>query len=136
MTSLRINPLDIPEIRSMVGQYLGRSNLARCLRVCKSWHASFVPLVWSTFLVVSDLYSRGHDPLLLEAFIRYRHYLKYIVLRIDAPEVYRLTPCPNLLRLRVDVYRSKESESIDIVPVEIAQYEQLRYLQIIGNPNV
>ncbi|KAK3810278.1 MAG: hypothetical protein J3Q66DRAFT_65056 [Benniella sp.] len=136
MTSLRINPLDIPEIRSMVGQYLRRSDLARCLRVCKSWHASFVSLVWSTTTVVQEIYSRGRNPP-LEAFIRYSHYLKDLFLNIDAPKDYRVAPCPNLLNLKVHIMRVYlKKKPIDIVPVVIAQYQQLRRLSIQASPMI
>ncbi|KAF9348422.1 hypothetical protein BGX34_002495 [Mortierella sp. NVP85] len=131
MTSLKINPLDIPEIRSMVGQYLGRSNLARCLRVCKSWHASFMPLVWSTTKVWKETSSVLHNPP-LEAFIRYSHHLKDLYYYTDAPEDYRFTPCPNLLRLKVDFTWIRKVRGTNIVPVQIAPYEKLRYLSIYG----
>ncbi|KAK3810287.1 MAG: hypothetical protein J3Q66DRAFT_352697 [Benniella sp.] len=130
MTSLRINPLELPEIRSAVGQYLSRPDLARCLRVCKSWHASFVPLVWSTAHIYS--YPSDNNPP-LETFIRCSHYIKDLHLNINAPQEYMFTPCPNLLRLRVNGYWSKKSEGADIVPIEIAQYEQLCYLSINGH---
>ncbi|KAK3810296.1 MAG: hypothetical protein J3Q66DRAFT_391411 [Benniella sp.] len=126
-----LNPLDIPEIRSMVGQYLGRSDLVRCLRVCKSWHALFVPLVWSTITVGPEIYSWDDQPP-LDAFIRHSHHLKVLSLDIDAHHEYRSTSCPNLLRLRVNAIRKIESEGIDIIPVQIAPYEKLRYLNIYG----
>ncbi|KAK3810323.1 MAG: hypothetical protein J3Q66DRAFT_391431 [Benniella sp.] len=36
LSAAETNPLEIPEIRMMVGQYLNRPDLAQCLRVCKS----------------------------------------------------------------------------------------------------
>ncbi|KAK3810291.1 MAG: hypothetical protein J3Q66DRAFT_443809 [Benniella sp.] len=129
MASTNINPLDIPEIRSMVGQYLDQSDLARCSRVCKSWHAAFVPLVWSTAMV-SDCSYDDNPP--LKAFIRHSHHLKDLSFDIDAQHEYRFTSCPNLLRLRVDAIRYTDDEDIDIVLVQIALYEKLRYLSIYG----
>ncbi|KAK3810303.1 MAG: hypothetical protein J3Q66DRAFT_443818 [Benniella sp.] len=125
-----INPLDIPEIRSMVGQYLGRPDLTRCLRVSKSWHASFVPLVWSAISVREEIWGAdaGNPP--PEVFLRHSHYLKDLDLNIDAPQELRLTPCPNLLNLIVRICRIDESKSMIIVPVVIAPYEQLHRLSI------
>ncbi|KAK3810297.1 MAG: hypothetical protein J3Q66DRAFT_443813 [Benniella sp.] len=131
MTSTNINPLAIPEIRSMVGQHLRRPDLPRCSRVCKSWHASFVPLVWSKVILREETCSRLRNPP-LEAFIRYSHYLKDLNYATDAPHEYRSTSCPNLLRLEVNVTRYSKGEDIDIVPIQIAQYEKLRYLRIEG----
>jgi len=130
MTSLRIKPLDIPEIRSMVGQYLRRPDPARCSRVCKSWHASFLPLVWSSITVWEETCPILRNPP-LEAFIRYSHHLKDLFYAIDAPEDYRFTPCPNLLRLEVDVTRYPKGKDIVIVPIHVTQYEKLRYLRIV-----
>jgi len=126
-----INPLDIPEIRSMVGQYLDRQDLARCVRVSKSWHASFVPLVWSTIWAYDEHFKIPGTPS-VEAFLRHSHYIKDLNLDIDAPQEFSLTPCPNLLNLIVRFYRFKQSKSIDIIPVEIAKYEQLRSLTILN----
>ncbi|KAK3810289.1 MAG: hypothetical protein J3Q66DRAFT_352699, partial [Benniella sp.] len=146
MTSTSINPLNIPEIRSMVGQYLNKSDLARCLRVCKSWHTSFVPLVWSTATVWEVNYgAEGHNPP-LEAFLRHSHYIKDLDINIDAhqeyrltpreyrptPQEYRLTPCPNLLNLKVLICQGFVSKGMDVVPVVIAQYDQLRRLSILN----
>ncbi|KAF9357337.1 hypothetical protein BGX34_009420 [Mortierella sp. NVP85] len=40
------NPLEIPEIADMVASYLGSKDLARCVRVCKTWHNMFLPRQW------------------------------------------------------------------------------------------
>ncbi|KAK3810295.1 MAG: hypothetical protein J3Q66DRAFT_65152 [Benniella sp.] len=129
MTSTNINPLDIPEIRSAVGQHLSKSDLARCSRVCKSWHASFVPLVWSTTTLWEEGDGAGRNNPPLEAFLRHSHHIKYLDFNIDAPQQYSPTLCPNLLDLRVYIYQMDGSESI-IMPVVTAQYEQLRRLSI------
>ncbi|KAG0358025.1 hypothetical protein BG005_002826 [Podila minutissima] len=38
--------LDLPEIRAIVGSFLGQCDLARCSMVCKAWQDSFYPLIW------------------------------------------------------------------------------------------
>ncbi|KAG0228998.1 hypothetical protein B0O80DRAFT_463659 [Mortierella sp. GBAus27b] len=43
-----INPLELPEIMAIVARYLSHADLVRCLTVSKSWHSSFLSLVWST----------------------------------------------------------------------------------------
>ncbi|KAK3813272.1 MAG: hypothetical protein J3Q66DRAFT_412773 [Benniella sp.] len=129
MTNHNHNPLDLPEVRSIVGQHLDLPDLARCLRVSKSWHASFVPLVWSTTIWVGG-HGAGHNNPSLEAFLRHSHYIKDLDLNIDASQQYSPTPCPNLLHLEVCIFRIYGSESMDIMPVVTAQYEQLRRLSI------
>ncbi|KAK3810300.1 MAG: hypothetical protein J3Q66DRAFT_443816 [Benniella sp.] len=132
MTNHNLNPLDLPEVRSIVGQHLDRSDLARCLRVSKSWHASFVPLVWSTTTIREVSYGSGDKNPPLDAFLRHSHHIKHLDLTIDAPQQYGLTPCPNLLNFKVKIFRDDESESIEIIPIVIAQHEQLRRLLVVN----
>ena len=132
MTNLSANPLDLPEIRSMVGQYLDRPDLARCSHVSWSWHASFVPLVWSTAFIEPEPTHRNPS---LEAFKRYSQHLKELELSytVDAPHEYRSTPCPRLLHLEVAVAQPPANPPrIDTVLIDIPQHEQLRSLCIDG----
>ena len=130
MTNLSANPLDLPEVRSMVGQYLRQPDLARCSRVCRSWHASFVPLVWSTAFIEPEPTHRNPS---LEAFKRYSHHLKELSYTVDAPHEHRSTPCPRLLSLTVYVFQlPPKLPRIDTVVIAIPQHEQLRSLCING----
>ncbi|KAK3810293.1 MAG: hypothetical protein J3Q66DRAFT_405053 [Benniella sp.] len=92
---------------------------------------SINPLDIPEIRIVPEIYSSGRNPP-LEAFIRYSHYIKDLNYATDAPHEYRSTSCPNLLRLEVEVARYSKGEDIDIVPIQIAQYEKLRYLRIEG----
>ncbi|KAF9927398.1 hypothetical protein BGZ65_006779 [Modicella reniformis] len=71
-------PMDLPEIRSTVAQFLNHSDLARAARVCKSWNASFIP----------SLYSEVHwcpefkNPL-NENIITYADHIQYLHLLMD-----------------------------------------------------
>jgi len=126
MTNLSANPLDLPEIRSIVGQHLDRLDLVRCLRVSRPWHASFVPFVWSTAFILPELTYRNPS---LEAFKRCSHHLKELSYTVDAPHEHRSTPCPRLLRLTVHVIRPPANPP---VLIDIPQHEQLRSLCING----
>ncbi|KAK3810268.1 MAG: hypothetical protein J3Q66DRAFT_352662 [Benniella sp.] len=112
------NPLEIPEIRLMVGQYLRRSDLAQCLRVCKSWHTSFLPLVWWT--IASRRNSR-YNPT-VESLRRHLHLVKDLVYDRTIWKEYEPILCRNLLTLELFC---DECSTIDI-----AQYGQLRELVI------
>ncbi|KAF9958154.1 hypothetical protein BGZ70_009300 [Mortierella alpina] len=39
-------PLDLPEIRALVGSFLSRSEIAICAQVCRAWRSTFSLLVW------------------------------------------------------------------------------------------
>ncbi|KAI8354282.1 hypothetical protein B0O80DRAFT_498303 [Mortierella sp. GBAus27b] len=40
------NPLDVEEIRELIGHYLTSGDQVRCLRACRAWYASLLPFVW------------------------------------------------------------------------------------------
>ncbi|KAG0263400.1 hypothetical protein DFQ27_001793 [Actinomortierella ambigua] len=46
-----IQPMDLPELRMMVARHLSSRSLKACTRVCKAWHTSFQPVVWSRFSI-------------------------------------------------------------------------------------
>ncbi|KAK3810298.1 MAG: hypothetical protein J3Q66DRAFT_352719 [Benniella sp.] len=128
MNNHNLNPLDLPEVRDVVGKHLDRSDLARCLCVCRSWHASFVPLVWSTASILPE---PTHLNPSLEAFIRHCHHLKELSYTVDAPREYRSTPCPKLSDLQVSVTQPPANPPPnDTVVIDIPQHEQLRILRI------
>ncbi|KAI8348101.1 hypothetical protein B0O80DRAFT_186907 [Mortierella sp. GBAus27b] len=91
-----MNPLDIPEIRTLVGQFLPQSDLARYLQVCKSWHNSFLPLVWSTVSI--ELYRPIPT---LEVFRRHRLLVRELHYRTVILTPYNRIQCPNLKSLSV-----------------------------------
>lgn len=48
------DPLALPEIRETLASFIPSNDLARCVRVCRAWHTSFVPFLWHS---VDVLYS-------------------------------------------------------------------------------
>ncbi|KAI8354312.1 hypothetical protein B0O80DRAFT_508128 [Mortierella sp. GBAus27b] len=40
------SPLTIPEIRSLITQYLTVHDLTRCILVCRAWKEWYIPLIW------------------------------------------------------------------------------------------
>ncbi|KAF9966922.1 hypothetical protein BGZ73_000807, partial [Actinomortierella ambigua] len=50
-SGIQAHALALPEILSLVGQQLDMATLARALRVCKLWHSSFVPILWSALTI-------------------------------------------------------------------------------------
>ncbi|KAK3810266.1 MAG: hypothetical protein J3Q66DRAFT_65020 [Benniella sp.] len=122
------NPLEIPEIRLMVGQHLERSDLARCLRVCKSWHTSFSPMVWSTIVIWPYI---RHPT--LESLHRHMHLVKkleyYTVLWTANDPVHHIN-----LSLR-KVFSKEHHSDLSLRKVfrkedDRHQYDQLRELTI------
>ncbi|KAK3810307.1 MAG: hypothetical protein J3Q66DRAFT_352737 [Benniella sp.] len=53
------SPLVLPEIRESLAPFLTSDDLARCVRVCKAWHASFLPFLWGSIEVSAD---KGSQP--------------------------------------------------------------------------
>ncbi|KAG0041925.1 hypothetical protein BGZ83_001151 [Gryganskiella cystojenkinii] len=46
--------MNLPEIRLGVGQYLKPGDLARCIRVSKAWHLTFIPLVYREVILPGE----------------------------------------------------------------------------------
>lgn len=97
-----ISPLETPEISAMVGRYLDRVDLVRCLRVCKLWLNQFLPLVWSTTVIVKC----GRRKASKESLHRHRLLIRNLQWNID---LYRESEYedmsfdfPNLTTLELD----------------------------------
>ncbi|KAG0358028.1 hypothetical protein BG005_002829 [Podila minutissima] len=58
-----LNSLDLPEIRATLGQYLDQRAVYACLRVSRSWHASFAGLIWREIIVRGTASHSGNPPL-------------------------------------------------------------------------
>ncbi|KAI8604489.1 hypothetical protein EDD21DRAFT_401986 [Dissophora ornata] len=73
-----INPLNQPEIRLLIAEHLKRSDLVRCLRVCWSWHDTFLPLVWEKYLSVDNScrIELPQDVMTPEVLRSHRHLIK------------------------------------------------------------
>ncbi|KAI8349990.1 hypothetical protein B0O80DRAFT_531434 [Mortierella sp. GBAus27b] len=46
MAHMEPSPMDLPELRHYLAEYLTASELAAATRVCKSWHRSFTPFLY------------------------------------------------------------------------------------------
>ncbi|KAK3814211.1 MAG: hypothetical protein J3Q66DRAFT_33945 [Benniella sp.] len=114
-----ITPLELHEIRTNIGKFLDRSDLVQCLCVCRAWHASFLPLVWSTI----SIYSEGRYPG-VEAFNNHSQLIRNLAYDVQPWHAYESTHCRNVSTLRVHCDHN-------VSPV-IAQYDQLQQLSIFG----
>ncbi|KAI8604499.1 hypothetical protein EDD21DRAFT_401992 [Dissophora ornata] len=73
----KINPLDQPEIKLLIGEHLRGVDLVRCLRVCWSWHNTFLPLVWDKVSVGKTSWEPpSQDSLTPEVLGSHRHLIK------------------------------------------------------------
>ncbi|KAI8604495.1 hypothetical protein EDD21DRAFT_436821 [Dissophora ornata] len=86
----KINPLDQPEIRLLIAEHLRGVDLARCLRVCWSWHNTFLPLVWENVSVGKTSWAQpspSQDSLTPEDLHSHHHLIKDLGI-VDWPEKY------------------------------------------------
>ncbi|KAK3814216.1 MAG: hypothetical protein J3Q66DRAFT_33965 [Benniella sp.] len=114
-----ITPLELPEIRTTIAKFLDRSDLVRCSYVCKAWHTSFLPLVWSAISIRSGERYPG-----VEAFNSHSQLIRTLTYDVQSWRAYESTHCRNVSTLRVYC-------NWDESPV-ITQYDQLRKLSIVG----
>ncbi|KAF8934780.1 hypothetical protein BGZ58_005453 [Dissophora ornata] len=68
----KLRALDLPEIRLCIARYLNIYDQVQCLQVCKAWHQTFAPFVWTEAMIVGNPageFLRGPSP---EAIERHR----------------------------------------------------------------
>ncbi|KAG0197549.1 hypothetical protein BGX28_008985 [Mortierella sp. GBA30] len=85
----------LPELLLKIGRHLDDNSLAACVRVCSTWHQSFIPCLYNTV--------EGHRPS-MEGLIRHAHHIRNLSLSMDSKDylnMYRAvrSECHNLLRL-------------------------------------
>ncbi|KAI8595509.1 hypothetical protein EDD21DRAFT_391054, partial [Dissophora ornata] len=106
-TMAKSTPLDLPEIQLAVASHLTDPSLVQCLRVCKSWYRTLLPLVWRQVQVgYSMVKSRqqGPSPRNLK-----QHCELVCGLVIEGSNSWDVTHYPNLHTLTLDVYSKADT---------------------------
>ncbi|KAG0263450.1 hypothetical protein BGZ95_003800, partial [Linnemannia exigua] len=96
------SPMDLPEIRIAVSSYLSRHDLTICICVCKAWHDSFVPCIWSRPLQVNLASSTPLQPSatsFIQRAINIRQ-LKLYGIGLEGQGTVGYLPCQHLTNLR------------------------------------
>ncbi|KAI8603902.1 hypothetical protein EDD21DRAFT_367813 [Dissophora ornata] len=108
--SYEYTPLDLPEIRLLVGSFLSRRDLSQCARVCKSWSSTFAPLVWQDTVIQSTHPDYQYQSYLCQAppraLIRsHAHLIRSLVFEgpISNEEVFLGACCSRLEHLSLSV---------------------------------
>ncbi|KAG0053704.1 hypothetical protein BGZ83_000588 [Gryganskiella cystojenkinii] len=92
----RIQPLDIPEIRIYLAQFLSKQSQIACIRVSRDWYASFQPQLWSSVRVV-----RGAGSPTLALAQANASFIRQLELRTHDPTWLVELTCPSLTHLCV-----------------------------------
>ncbi|KAF9105961.1 hypothetical protein BGX27_009392 [Mortierella sp. AM989] len=98
MSATTIQPFDLPEIRNALALFLNRRELLQCVRVNKSWHASFSPYIWSEIE-----FRRNESAIALMVLEKHRHLVKKITSICSIPPEHTEIHFPNLCSLRFTV---------------------------------
>ncbi|KAI8348085.1 hypothetical protein B0O80DRAFT_502217 [Mortierella sp. GBAus27b] len=115
------SPFEIPEIRTSIGRLLAFTDLIRCMQVCRAWHTSFLPFIWSTV----SLRNTDARPS-VEALGGHNELVKDLVYNDGIWRLYNSIHFHNLTSLTIIGYRSRS-------PVTIPHYDHLRSLTLFGN---
>jgi hypothetical protein len=94
MNTLASRIFDLPELAQIIAEHLPQGAINKCVRVSKTWHATFIPYLWRTFSeettqsppmfnwlqrVSGAILHQQHNPEELEWFKDvYRRHAKYI----------------------------------------------------------
>ncbi|ORZ09423.1 hypothetical protein BCR41DRAFT_358683 [Lobosporangium transversale] len=108
MNNLNSNPLDIPEIVSLVGRFLDYDDCLRCIRVSKTFHNTLAKAIWRDICVDADsTYPSG------EALYNYKKYIEDLTFFYYFPEDYlSLQGCDRLQSIRCEVQRKSDLRQI------------------------
>ncbi|KAG0280730.1 hypothetical protein BGZ95_009009 [Linnemannia exigua] len=104
----------LPEIMDIVGHHLSKGSLHACIRVSRSWHDYFVPILWRSF-IFSAYSSQPKPP--LEALLKYAHYIRQIEFSGLIPSWYMSIGCKNLDFLKVIGERCIDEDNADMDPL-------------------
>ncbi|KAI1316563.1 hypothetical protein EDD11_009828 [Mortierella claussenii] len=103
--SSAINPLDLPEVREQIKEYLEPKDLALCIRVCRDWYRSFLPGIWENILLLPGRYNSA-------ALQNHRHFIRGLsILGTPGPETANLI-CPKLERLFIFAFRQGDTTAM------------------------
>jgi len=112
-----MNPLTLPEIREALAPLLARDDLARCARVCKDWHASFLDFLWTSIDIDTEhSHSKGPSHCLLQ---RHRSLVRHLAYqgKISVEHEKMHFPALKTLYLHDPHYdRGTRRSSMDIIP--------------------
>ncbi|KAF9433028.1 hypothetical protein BGZ76_009977 [Entomortierella beljakovae] len=101
------NPLQIPEIISLIGGHLELNDLIRCLLVSKAFHQVYIREVWKSiktrkFTEVKSSSAKTITPT-KELLEKYKHFIKSIEFQNVYPKyLFDLVECKNLRTIVVD----------------------------------
>ncbi|KAG0220292.1 hypothetical protein BGX33_003552 [Mortierella sp. NVP41] len=108
------NPLDLPEIRNLLGPYLSFAALYSCVLVNKDWQDTFTPYLWASF-TFGPLESKAEPP--SETTIQnYGHLIKELYICKLTPQIsldlFRNTPLTRLKTIHLCPAPSCDSEPL------------------------
>ncbi|KAG0262110.1 hypothetical protein BG011_000307 [Mortierella polycephala] len=99
-----VSALDLPEIRTHIGQYLDPEDLTCCLLVSREWHSTFMPLLWKDVRIVgihsvrADVNLRKHAHL-----VRSLSFLRILSLRhFQLVDRYNRLECLHVTKTDID----------------------------------
>ncbi|GJJ76085.1 hypothetical protein EMPS_08444 [Entomortierella parvispora] len=123
---LRLSPLELPEILFVVAPYIGLHggrSICSSLRVCKTWHRSFIHLIWR------DLELQGTQTP-YRYILAKRGLIQSLVLRGNVPIRYAQLEYPHLSRLEV-----KANFGLIITELIHRHRKSLRHIRLRGMPH-
>ncbi|ORZ09427.1 hypothetical protein BCR41DRAFT_358688 [Lobosporangium transversale] len=83
MSNLNLNPLEIPDIVSLISDFLEQKDLLSCIRVSKVFHNTLVKSIWKQIIIKCD----SRNPT-VEALQNYKKYIEALVFLHTFPQEY------------------------------------------------
>ncbi|KAG0049625.1 hypothetical protein BGZ83_005550 [Gryganskiella cystojenkinii] len=95
-----VSPVDLPEIRLYMAEFLPREDLVSCVRVCRRWHSSFLPFLWHTINLEPGWQESPTSPPGL-VLAKNAHFIRWLTVRTTDGMADYLGNCTNLRMLLI-----------------------------------
>ncbi|GJJ76188.1 hypothetical protein EMPS_08547 [Entomortierella parvispora] len=127
--------MDLVEIQLHVGKFLSASSLAACVQVSQTWHAIFLPLLYSVISFQNEKTDIPHDPALpTKAHIqRHGHHIRDLLLRLPSRYTQELlSTSKSLKKLRIVQRRERRHESDSEVMQLVHNNPRIQKLELVA----
>ncbi|KAF9200411.1 hypothetical protein BGZ49_009362 [Haplosporangium sp. Z 27] len=110
------DPLFLPEIQLLVGQYLENRDLLKCIRVCRFWHTAFLPFLWEDVTLKYRFINGQPIGPPLDSLQRNRHFVQILRMQAAFSTNYAITyPRLHTLTLQmVDAYNNRQTSTTEL----------------------
>ncbi|KAF9188147.1 hypothetical protein BGZ51_000714 [Haplosporangium sp. Z 767] len=123
------NPLDLPELRMIIRQFMNKKTLAACVLVSKAWYKAFVPFLWET-IKLGERRNYRFKKVPLDGFRNTRNWVRSVHLDHEKPIRMRWNEMPIFPNLKALKAEMLCTSSEDHIMSMIAQHPLITHMDL------